>query len=241
MKTAYTFEPIGILNSCFDEKFGVARQSMLIPEARGVLKLFPNPKFQNAFNYLDGFSHLWIIYVFDRNIEKGWQSTVQPPRVDAPKNIGVFASRSPHRPNSIGMSVAKIERIDGNEIHVSGIDILNNTPVLDIKPYLPFADSHPQAISGWASAEIAKYSVSFSDESLQTINEAGTTYHPNFQQFLIQILELDPRPTSQKITHPLHDPKSEGHPFAFRLYNFDIKWKIQNAGIHVVELQRLQN
>ncbi len=243
-KTAYTMSPIGLLQSCFDEKFGVPRQSMMISEARGVLKFNPDPQFNEAFGHLEGFSHLWIIYVFDRNIAKGWQPIVQPPRLEAPKNVGVFASRAPHRPNPIGLSVAKLERIDfealgGIEIHLSGLDILNNTPVLDVKPYLPFADSHPQASSGWASEEIQKYPVNFSELSLVQIRISGTKHHPRLKNLLVQILELDPRPTSQRFAVPLEDPQSEGHPYAFRIFDFDVKWEIREKGIYVVELAAL--
>lgn len=245
MATPFTFKPIGILRSCFAEKFGVPRQSMMISEARGIVKLNARAEFREALNHLDGFSHLWIVYVFDRNIDKGWQPTVQPPRLEAPKNVGVFASRSPHRPNPIGLSVVKLDRIDreahdGIELHVSGVDILDDTPILDIKPYLPFADSHAAAQSGWASEEIPKYSVSFSPESLHVINAAGCQYHPNLLLLLTQMLEIDPRPTSQKSAHPLSAPNSDGLPFAFRLFDFDIQWKVQNAGIHVVRLLPLK-
>ncbi len=240
----YSFEPIGYIQSCFKEKFGVARQSMMIPQARGFLKFNPDPAYLNSLRYLNEFSHLWIIFVFHKNIEKGWKPLINPPRIEAPEQVGVFASRSPHRPNPIGMSVVKIEEIDfsapgGIELHLSGLDILDGTPVLDIKPYLSFADSFVDAASGWASQSIQKYRVEFSSESAIAIQESGTRYHPNLQALLQQMLELDPRPTAQRKRSSIESDESEGLVFAFRIFDFDVKWKIQNKGIFVLELENL--
>lgn len=240
----YSFEPIGYIQSCFREKFGVARQSMMISQAQGILKLKPNPAYLDALSQLIDFSHIWIIFVFHKNIKKGWKPLINPPRIEAPKQVGVFASRSPHRPNPIGMSVVKIEEIDllapsGIELHLSGLDILDGTPVLDIKPYLPYADSFVDATLGWASQSIQKYQVEFSSGSVLSIQESGTKYHPNLQALLQQMLELDPRPTSQRKKSSIESDKSEGLVFAFRIFDFDVKWKIHNKGIFVLELENL--
>ena len=241
---SYFFKPIGYIKSCFKEKFGVARQSMMISQALGVLKLNPDPAYLNSLSHLSEFSHIWIIFVFHKNIEKGWKPLINPPRIEAPKQVGVFASRSPHRPNPIGMSVVKIEEIDflapgGIEIHLSGLDILDGTPVLDIKPYLSFADSFIDATLGWANQSIPKYRVEFSSESLISIQKSGTKYHPNLQALLKQMLELDPRPTSQRKRSSIESDESEGLVFAFRIFDFDVKWKIHNKGIFVLELDNL--
>lgn len=241
---SYHFTPIGYIQSCFKEKFGVARQSMMIPQALGILKLNPNPAYPNALSHLTEFSHLWVIFVFHKNIEKGWRPLINPPRIEAPKQVGVFASRSPHRPNPIGMSVVKIEKIDflapgGIELHLSGLDILDGTPVLDIKPYLPFADSFADATLGWARQSIQKYRVEFSSESITAIQKSGSKYHPNLQALLQQMLELDPRPTSQRKRSRIDSDASEGLLFAFRIFDFDVKWKIHNKGIFVVDLEAL--
>jgi tRNA-Thr(GGU) m(6)t(6)A37 methyltransferase TsaA len=241
---SYSFEPIGYIQSCFKEKFGVARQSMMISQARGVLKFNPDPTYPNSLRHLDEFSHLWIIFVFHKNLEKGWRPLINPPRLDAPEQVGVFASRSPHRPNPIGMSVVKIEEIDflapgGIELHLSGLDILDTTPVLDIKPYLSYADSFTEATTGWASQGIQKYRVEFSSASARAIQASGTRYHPDLQALLQQMLELDPRPTSQRKRSSIESPESEGLVFAFRIFDFDVKWKIHNKGIFVLELESL--
>lgn len=217
---------------------------MMISQAQGVLKLNPDPAYLNSLSHLNGFSHIWIIFVFHKNIVKGWKPFINPPRTDAPKHVGVFASRSPHRPNPIGMSVVKIEEIDllapgGIELHLSGLDILDGTPVLDIKPYLSFADSFADATHGWASQSIKKYRVEFSSESIIAIQESGAKYHPNLQALLQQMLELDPRPTSQRKRSSIESDESEGLVFAFRIFDFDVKWKIHNKGIFVLELEDL--
>lgn len=233
-------QPIGFVRSCFKEKFGVARQSLMIAEATGVLKLNPSPDFRLAVSGLKTFSHLWVIFIFHKNLQDGWQSLVTPPRTEENK-IGVFASRSPHRPNPIGLSCVKVQKIDlsphdGIEIHVSGLDILDESPILDIKPYLPYADAIQGANSGWAQAEIKKYPVRFSLESLDAIHKLGDSRHPNLKGLLTQMLELDPRPTSQRKAIPMEAPESEGRKFAFRLFDFDVHWQISDAGVRVMEL-----
>jgi len=230
----FEFDPIGFIRSDFKEKFGVPRQSMMMTEARGILKLNNEPKYREAIEDLEKFSHLWLIFVFHKELDKDWRAKISPPRTELNQNVGVFSSRSPHRPNPIGISALKIERIDssaegGAEIHLSGLDILDGTPVLDIKPYIPYADSIPQANSGWADAEIKKYTVSF----------ATDVEIPKRRDLLIQMLELDPRPTSQRRNFPIEDERSEDHPFAFRFLDYDVQWKICKSGIHVVKILKL--
>lgn len=235
----YSFEPIGFMKTAFTEKFGIPRQSMMVTAAQGILKLNPNPDFHLALKHLEKFSHIWIVYVFHQHMEKGWRPTIRPPRIDAPRKVGVFASRSPHRPNPIGMSAVILDRIDleargGIEIHLSGVDIMNGTPVLDIKPYLPFADSLPEANGGWAQAEITKYNVSFSLECLRLISLL--TEYPGFKMLVTQMLEWDPRPTSQRRAMPIDAEENEGMIFAFRILNQDVKWQIRAKEIFVIEL-----
>lgn len=233
------YPPIGVLRTVFTEKFGVPRQSLMVPEARGVLKLNPEPAFRAALQHLEQFSHIWLVFVFHRNGDRPWQATIEPPRIDAPKGIGVFASRSPHRPNPIGLSAVKLDRIDyaavgGIELHLSGVDILNDTPVLDIKPYLPYADRVPEANSGWAETEITRYPVEFSPGSLAVISTPSA--HPNLQALIREILEWDPRPTSQRRTMPIGAEGTDGMIFAFRLLQWDVRWQIRGNGILVLEL-----
>lgn len=236
------FSHIGILKTCFTEKFGAPRQSGMIDAAWGVLKLNPDPAFRMALNHLDEFSHVWIVFEFHKHLEKKWRPTILPPRIGAPSQIGVFASRSPHRPNPIGLSAVKLQRIDwdapgGIEIHLGGVDILDGTPVLDIKPYLPFADCIPEATGGWAEEKVKRYRVEFSESSLQSL-EAFAPQYPQLKSLISQMLEWDPRPTSQRESMPLESPESEGRTFGLRLLDIEIQWRVVSGGIRVEGLAR---
>lgn len=235
------FNPIGTIRSDFVEKFGVPRQSLMVPEARAVLKLNHDPQFRAALNHLDEFSHIWILFIFHQNADGVWTPTTRPPRLDGPNRVGVFASRAPRRPNPIGMSAVKLERIDydakdGIELHLSGVDLLDGTPVVDIKPYIPYADLIQDAHGGWAQSEIPQYSVHFSAESLKTIEEHSKE-NPRLKMLLTQVLEYDPRPTPQRAKMPIEDKINEGREFWFRILQFDVQWKIQNQSIYVIQLK----
>jgi len=213
----------------------------MVREARAILKLKANPGYREALQHLTEFSHVWIVFVFHQSIEKGWRPTIRPPRVDAPRKVGVFASRSPHRPNPIGMSAVRLESInldapDGIEIFLSGVDLLDQTPVLDIKPYLPFADRIDDATSGWAGSEIPRYQVTFA-AAVEEVLAQPFLEHPNLRRLLSEILAWDPRPTSQRRAMPIEAKDSEGLKFGFRIYNYDVQWQIQEARIHVIELK----
>jgi tRNA-Thr(GGU) m(6)t(6)A37 methyltransferase TsaA len=241
---ANVYPPIGYISTSFKEKFGVPRQSGMVSEARAILKLNNVSDYKRALNHLEEFSHVWIIFVFHKHTEMKWKPTIKPPRVDAPKDIGVFASRSPHRPNPIGMSAVKLEKIDweakgGIEIHLSGVDFLDETPVLDLKPYLPYADKIDEAHGGWAEGEIVRYPVFFSEQSELIIEEISKNQRPDFRKLLFEILQWDPRPTSQKSANPIENVKSEGMHFGFNCLDFDVKWKIQNQGIYVLDLVKI--
>jgi tRNA-Thr(GGU) m(6)t(6)A37 methyltransferase TsaA len=234
------FDPIGFIQSDFKEKFGVPRQSLMIPEARAVLKLKPDSAYFTALNHLESFSHVWVVFVFHQANDREWTPTIRPPRIGAPNRVGVFASRSPHRPNPIGISAVKLDRIDleakgGIEIHLSGIDLLDGTPVLDLKPYIPYADSITDANAGWAEGEIPKYPVTYSPEAMEAIR-SSLADHPHLQGLLTQTLELDPRPTGQRESMPIADEKNEGRTFRFRIMSFDVHWIIRQKGIFVERL-----
>jgi len=139
--------PIGVVRSPFDDRLDAPRQPRAATEARGVLELFEGCGFEDALSDLERWEYAWVIFVFDRNADLGWRPKVLPPRSDIKR--GVFATRSPHRPNPIGLSVVRIESVDGLTVEVSELDILDRTPVLDIKPYLAWADAIPSAGAGW--------------------------------------------------------------------------------------------
>jgi tRNA-Thr(GGU) m(6)t(6)A37 methyltransferase TsaA len=241
MKEPYEFEAIGFLTTCFKEKFGIPRQPRLVAGADGVLKLKSNPFLKTAVRELERFSHIWIVFVFHQHDAKNWKPSIRPPRLGGAKKVGVLASRSPHRPNPIGLSAVKLERIDldapgGVELHLSGVDFLDGTPVLDIKPYIAYADSIPEATAGWAEDEIRRTSVEFTDEALASIVRLGGAKYPRLRELIIGMLELDPRPASQQKKLPADGPESQGTRHGFRLFEFDVKWMIQNESFLVLDL-----
>jgi tRNA-Thr(GGU) m(6)t(6)A37 methyltransferase TsaA len=203
-------------------------------DAWGILKLGNDPRYIPALRRLESFSHVWLIFVFHKTSQ--WHPIIDSPRLEAEEQIGVFASRSPHRPNPLGLSAVKLEKIDalaegGPELHFSGVDILDGTPILDIKPYLPYADRVDDANAGWADQPVKRYSVRYSPESLQTLNSL-----PSLKNLVEQLLEWDPRPTSQRRAAPFEDPSSEGAHFAFRFLDWDIQWEIRSGTPYVQRL-----
>ena len=236
--------PIGYLNTPFIEKFGVPRQSLMIKEAKGWLKLNPDRNYHLALRHLDQFSHVWLIFLFHQAMAKPWQALIETPRVEVEGRMGVFATRSPHRPNPIGMSALKLDRIDfdapgGIEVHVSGLDLLHGTPVLDIKPYLPFADRIEQANSGWVQSEIRQFPVVYLPESLAVLAEQSAQRHPRLKELLTEILSFDPRPTSQRRASPIGEAGSEGMNYAFRLLDLDVHWHIEEGALVVDSIKLL--
>jgi tRNA-Thr(GGU) m(6)t(6)A37 methyltransferase TsaA len=239
--------PIGRIRSGFTAKFGVPRQSLLVKESVGILKLDPDPRFLEATRDLESFSHVWVIFLFDRNDEGNWRPTITLPRLEVDHKVGVFASRSPHRPNRIGLSAARLGGIDrkaagGIEITLHGIDILDGTSVLDLKPYVPYADSIPDAHGAWTEPPIRKYPVSLDPENEMLIRASATRNLHRFRgdpvAFVVKMLELDPRPTPQRETMPIDDPANEGRRFAFLVLDLDIHWEIRSGGVCVLEVRR---
>ena len=152
-----TFSVIARMHSDFDQKFGIPRQSGLVEELESTIVFEPEFRNPDALRGLEGFSHLWIVWEFSKARREGWSPTVRPPRLGGNQRLGVFATRSPFRPNSIGLSCVKLVGVEQTEeygwvIRVAGADLLNGTPIYDIKPYLPYADCKPEAIGGFASA-----------------------------------------------------------------------------------------
>jgi tRNA (adenine37-N6)-methyltransferase len=235
----FEFEPIGYIESCFKEKFGIPRQSGLVTGAHGIVKLGKNPDLKTAIRCLEGFSHLWLIFVFHKHGSLNWKPSIRPPRLGGARKVGVLASRSPHRPNPIGLSVVALDRIDldakgGPEIHVRGIDILDGTPILDLKPYIPFADSVPNALAGWAAEPIPRTEVILSPEAEVAIERRRG--YPQLRTLIIEMLELDPRPASQSRKLPATSPEAQGTSHGFRLLEFDVKWEIRENRFYVVDV-----
>jgi tRNA-Thr(GGU) m(6)t(6)A37 methyltransferase TsaA len=233
--TEFKFEPIGTVRSGFKEKFGIPRQSRLAKSARAEIRL-PLSKFRDALDGLEDFSHLWVLFVFHQAMTA--KLRVRPPRLGGAKKLGVFATRSPHRPNPIGMSVVELERIERTTskdlkeivIHVRGADLLDGTPVLDIKPYIPYADSIPRARAAWADLPGKKLRVRFAPEARQQCHAADPQGTRGLKRLISEVLSLDPRPAFQR-------KKGEEASYAFRLEEFDVHWAIRGTDVQVTELK----
>ncbi len=242
-------EPIGVIHTCFKEKFGIPRQPNIVAGAPGMLEFFPEFSRQEAVRGLEQFSHIWLIFLFHRAVNKegGWSPMVRPPRLGGNKKVGVFASRSPFRPNPIGMSCVRLKEIEmttakGPVLHLTGVDILDQTPVLDIKPYLPYSDRLDTARDGFAPAPVpGACKVSFSDIAATQILERQKTF-PNLMSIITQVLENDPRP-GYNSTHCSNMEKGAGQAkpqenrlYGIRLFDFDLKWQAAGNKIQVIRL-----
>ena len=240
------FQPIGVLQTCFKEKFGIPRQSGLVPGASGILKFSDHPFLRQSLRGLEGFSHIWVIFVFHDHGSKNWKPSIRPPRLGGAQKVGVLASRSPHRPNPIGLSVVKLEKVDcdaegGAELHLSGVDILDGTPILDVKPYLPYAAALPQATSGWAKETIERSEVVITEEAERAIELASEREGRPLRGLILQIMELDPRPAFQKREDATEASEADGASHGFRLYNSDVKWEIRNGTLCVIGIEPFSN
>ncbi len=207
-------EPIGIIHSCFKEKFGIPRQSGLVKSAGATLELLPPYNVEDALRGIEEFSHLWIVFAFHESICEKFQPTVRPPRLGGNIRKGVFATRSPFRPNPIGLSVVELKSVNGTTLELAGGDFLDGTPVLDIKPYIPYADAIPSAHGAFANeAPEAPNTVEFSPEA----NVIFRTLETEKQNLIRDVLAYNPRPAYQA-----DDPDRI---FGTTLFNLDVKWK----------------
>jgi tRNA-Thr(GGU) m(6)t(6)A37 methyltransferase TsaA len=190
-----TLDPIATVQTCFGGKFGVPRQPGLCPSAWGRLVFHEAYRSPEAIRGMDGFSHLWLIFGFHETADQGWKPTVRPPRLGGNQRVGVFASRSTFRPNGLGLSLVRLEGIDTTAadapvLLLGGVDLLDGTPVYDIKPYLPYAESIPDASAGFAGDEIPRLQVEVADEAARAFADM-----PQRAQAVIrEALALDPRP-----------------------------------------------
>lgn len=188
---------IAHIHTDFPEKFGVPRQSGLVESLQGRIVFEPAYRKTEALRGLDAFSHIWLIWEFSQCVRETWSPTVRPPRLGGNTRMGVFATRSPFRPNPIGLSCVRLEKIEytphlGPVLHVLGADLIEGTPLYDIKPYLPFTDSRPEASSGFAGEKISyALKVSFPPEHLEKVPA-------RYRKALLDLLSQDPRPSYQQ-------------------------------------------
>lgn len=229
----FELAPIGIVHSPFKEKFGVPRQPGIATAARATLELLPPFDREEALEGLSGFSHVWLVFVFHATAAQSWQPSVRPPRLGGNVRVGVFASRSMFRPNPLGLSVVELEgygREDGRLVlHVKGADLIDGTPVLDIKPYIPYADSIPDARSGYAAhAPEPRLSVRFTAQAEAGLN-ARAAHEPRLRELIEQVLRTDPRPAYR-------DEASGARVYGMRLLDFDLRWRVEGDSAVVVAL-----
>lgn len=211
------------------DKFGIPRQSGIVNELIGKIVFEPEYRIREALQGIEEFSHLWLLWEFSQNKRESWSPTVRPPRLGGEKRKGVFATRSPFRPNPIGMSCVKLEKVEytkalGPVIYVSGIDLMNGTPIYDIKPYITYTDSRPDAVQGFAE-DYKNYAleVNFPQNLLDIIPKEK-------QEGLIGILRHDPRPAYQELADRI---------YGVRYMNFDVHFKVKDNILTVIDIEQI--
>lgn len=217
---------IAHIKTDFKEKFGIPRQSGLVEETQGKIIFEKEYCIPEAFRGLEEFSHIWILWNFSKAERENWTPTVRPPLLGGNKRMGVFATRSPFRPNPIGLSCVKLEKIEqtkecGTVLYVRGADLMDGTPIYDIKPYLPYADSHPEAVGGFTeNLSERKVSVVVEDENFYKIPAQK-------QMEIIKILEHDPTPSYKK----------DGEAYGMSYGGYEVKFYIKDKILRIIALQ----
>ena len=229
MAMQHTVVPVGIVHSCFKEKFAIPRQPQLAPAARGVLELLPPFDQGDAVEGLEQVSHVWLLFLFHQALEEKPRLKVRPPRLGGNKSMGVFATRATHRPNGIGQSVVRLEGVEPGRLLLSGIDLLDGTPVLDIKPYVPYADSVAGASNQMANAAPVAIAVQWADNALIQAREHALRLNEPLVQLIEQCLAQDPRPAYQI-------PPSE-RVYGVKFWDVQVRWHYpQPEEIRVLEV-----
>lgn len=226
MKEHWHMKIIARIRTDFPTKFGIPRQSGLIKALKAVIVFEPEYRNPDALRGLEGFSHIWLIWEFSEAVRDKWSPTVRPPRLGGNKREGVFATRSPFRPNAIGLSSVKLDGIElhpdlGPVLHVSGSDLMDRTPIYDIKPYLPFTDSHPEAVGGFADP--------YKDYALEVdFPEKWICFIPEERrEALLGVLAHDPRPSYQNDYERIYGLEFAG---------FDIRFTVWGTLLSVCEV-----
>ena len=223
---------IGVIRSPWKEKFAVPRQPGLVQDGGGELHLQAPYNQPEAVRGLEAFSHIWILFMFHQTMTGGWRPTVRPPRLGGNARMGVFATRSTFRPNPVGMSLVELKGIRCEKsqviLQLGSLDLVDGTPVIDIKPYLPFAEALPDARAGYAqAAPEATMPVRFSAAAQQQIQQQA--HIPQLQRFITEVLAQDPRPAYRK-------GESLDREYAAWLLDFNVRWRIDEAGTEVIAM-----
>lgn len=220
-------EIIARIRTELPEKFGVPRQSGLVPELRGTIVFEPDYRCADALRGIEGFSHLWLIWEFSKAKDRPWSPTVRPPRLGGNARMGVFATRSPFRPNPIGLSCVELEGVEltreGPVLRVRGADLMDGTPIFDIKPYLPYADSRPQATGGFTDPlDEQLLEVRLPEQASQLLGEASC-------KALIGVLARDPRPRYQNDPERIYGMKFGG---------WNVRFRVKDGTAEVIQLEK---
>lgn len=224
---AITMRVIARMHSDFGTKFGIPRQSGLVPELRSTIVFEPDFRNPDALRGLEGFSHLWLIWQFSEAVRDEWSPTVRPPRLGGNTRMGVFATRSPFRPNAIGLSCVELVSVEndpklGPVITVAGADLMDGTPILDIKPYIPYSDSKPQAVGGFTdTAGDFLLEVTFPEALLQLLPQ-------DKREAAVALLSHDPRPSYQR---------KPGRIYGLSFAGFDIRFQVEGNRLTVCDVQ----
>lgn len=222
----YTFKPIAYIHCDFPEKFGIPRQSGLAAHLTAEIRFEPEYASPEAVRGLEEYSYIWLIWGFSKNKNNGWSPTVRPPRLGGNVRKGVFATRSPFRPNPVGLSSVHLDSIEftkehGPVLHVSGADLMDGTPIFDIKPYLPYVDSHPEAANGFAD-DVKDFSLQVKCPEMLL-----TRFPQEKREALFEVLSQDPRPSYQD------DPERV---YGMRFSDYEIKFKVYENILTIVSI-----
>ena len=227
--------PVAVLRSPYKQKFAIPRQPNLVREAIGELVFEPDFADVNALRGLEQFSHLWLLFLFHETAAQGWSPTVTPPRLGGSTKVGVFASRSTFRPNPVGLSVVQFVDYAQNGaqlvLRVRGIDLLDGTPIIDIKPYLPYADAVPDAGGGYApEAPAAPLQVMFTEAARRQLGPF-LDERPELERFITAVLQQDPRPA-------VHVRQAQPRDYAMFLYDLNIRWQVMGSLCSVTAVEK---
>ncbi|MEZ9877616.1 tRNA (N6-threonylcarbamoyladenosine(37)-N6)-methyltransferase TrmO [Vibrio breoganii] len=230
----HAISPIGTIHTPYKEKFAIPRQPNLAPSVTTELHLKGDANTEAAVRELKQFSHLWLLFLFDQNIEAGWKPTVRPPRLGGNERVGVFASRSTFRPNAIGMSAVELLDVEIRNgqvvVKLGNVDLVDGTPIIDIKPYIPYSDSIPDATGGYAEAPPVPVTVQFSEPAKSVLMQHSD--HEYRLQALTEILSQDPRPAYKK-------GKPDSKVYAVHLFEWNVRFSANDDGIQVVDIAPL--
>ena len=233
-------EPIGHLESCFKDKFGTPRQPGLVKSSWARLKIRADLQPEQALQGLEGFSHVWLIWVFHQNKTARYHAKVHPPRLQG-QSIGLFATRTPHRPNPLGLSLVQLISVDKDGITVAGADLVDGTPILDIKPYLPEVEAIADAKTGWVGeVQKADIQVEFAPEAEEVMQKWEASFpERDLRGLVTETLKLDPRPVVYRGYEASESPYRETH--AVRLYNGDVHFRFESSTRVIIFTILLEN